>query len=86
MRTASRDTTLPFGGGKDGESKIMVRKGQNVVFSSYSTHRSTNIYGPDGHKFRPERWEGIKANTPGYLPFHMGPRSCPGRKCVIHGI
>jgi cytochrome P450 len=84
MRKANKDTTLPYGGGADGEEPIIIEKGQKVVFSSYSTHRWSAAYGSEAEKFRPERWETFKVNDPSYLPFHMGPRSCPGREYHFH--
>jgi len=83
MRTANKDTTLPFGGGTKGNSKIFVRSGQNVVFSSYSMHQSHEPYGIDAAEFRPERWARLKVNDPSYVPFHIGPRACPGRKSPL---
>ncbi len=60
-RVAVRDTVLPRGGGPDGLSPVMVKKGQNVAYSVYALHRRTDIYGEDALQFRPERWgEGNK--------------------------
>jgi hypothetical protein len=84
MRKAKKDTTLPSGGGPDGEEPIIIEKDRKVVFSSYSTHRWSAAYGSDAEDFRPERWEAFKVNDPSYLPFHMGPRSCPGREYHFH--
>lgn len=79
-RVANKDTTLPYGGGADGTSSILVRKGQRVVYSSWATHRSIKSFGDDAHDFRPERWVNMKAEALGYIPFNSGPRACPGRK------
>lgn len=59
-RYAARDTILPRGGGPDEKSPILVKKGTTVLFSSYTLHRRTDIYGEDAHLFRPERWENLK--------------------------
>ena len=79
-RVANKDTILPHGGGADGESNVLVQKGQRVVFSTWATHRSTRSFGDDAYEFRPERWEHLKGELPGFLPFSSGPRACPGRK------
>ena len=86
-REAVRTTTLPRGGGPDGQSPVIVRKGETVGYAVYTMHRSPEIYGSDANDFRPERWiEGepnhvnIKQLGWGYLPFNGGPRICLGRK------
>lgn len=79
-RTANRDTWLPTGGGPDGNSSVLIKKGARVIFSSWATHRSKESFGNDAEEFRPERWENLKAETMGFIPFNLGPRACPGRK------
>ncbi|PIG88547.1 n-alkane-inducible cytochrome P450, partial [Aspergillus arachidicola] len=86
-RTAHKTTILPTGGGKDRNKPVLVRKGQNVAFCVYAMHRREDLYGPDAHLFRPERWaENLplyrdeKTAMWGYLPFNGGPRVCLGRK------
>jgi hypothetical protein len=81
-------TTLPSGGGPDGISPILVRKGEAVGYCIYAMHRRRDLYGEDAEQFRPERWDaGDESNTVnlknigwGYLPFNGGPRVCLGRK------
>lgn len=75
-------TTLPTGGGEDGKSPILVRKGEAVGYCVYAMHRRTDLYGEDAHDFKPERWENdaLKDIGWGYLPFNGGPRICLGRK------
>lgn len=82
-RTARRTTFLPTGGGPDGTSPVLIRKGENVAFSVYSMHRRKDLYGEDAEEFRPERWDEDLpeyTKTWGYLPFSGGPRICLGRK------
>ncbi len=89
-RVALKTTTLPTGGGPDGKSPVLVRRGEAVAYSVYSLHRQTHLYGEDSEEFRPERWE--DKNMPlfrdettanwGYLPFNGGPRACLGREYI----
>ncbi|KAL8677969.1 MAG: hypothetical protein Q9186_005635 [Xanthomendoza sp. 1 TL-2023] len=81
FRTSVRDTTLPFGGGADGQSPVMVSAGTLVYYHVYSMHRLESIYGPDAADFKPERWESIRPGW-GFLPFNGGPRICLGRKSL----
>jgi cytochrome P450 len=80
-RAAVRTTTIPTGGGPDGQSPILVRKGEAVGYCVYAMHRRKDIYGEDALEFRPERWEGngLKDVGYGYLPFNGGPRVCLGQ-------
>ena len=80
------DTTLPRGAGLNGHSAFPIKKGQHIVFSSFSAHRQPDIFGEDCLDFRPERWDKIKPNSIGYLPFHIGPRSCVGREYFMQGL
>jgi cytochrome P450 len=66
-RYANKDTTIPRGGGKDGKSKIFIKKGSTVEYSVHVMHRRQDLWGPDADDFRPERWEGRKAGWE-YLP------------------
>ena len=77
-RVANKDTTLPLGGGSDGQSPIYVHRGQMVVYQSYSLHRRVDLWGPDANEFRPERWYKVRPGFE-YLPFNAGPRICPGK-------
>ncbi|KXX74791.1 Cytochrome P450 52A13 [Madurella mycetomatis] len=84
-REAVKTTILPTGGGPDGKSPIMVRKGEMVVFSQYVNSRKKNIFGPDADDFRPERWETGELDDIGwaYFPFIGGPRKCLGEDFAI---
>lgn len=84
-RFANKDTTIPRGGGPDGQSPIFVPKGQIVAYAVYAMHRRKDIYGPDALEFRPERWapeEGLRPGW-GYLPFNGGPRICVGQQFAL---
>jgi cytochrome P450 len=82
VRTATKDTVLPVGGGPDGQSPIFVAKGQNIGFDIYSLHRRRDIYGSDAEEFKPERWENLRPGW-GYLPFGGGPRKCIGQQFAL---
>lgn len=58
-RRAKADTTLPRGGGQDGQSPIVVRAGTTVVWSTYSLNRDPRWYGRDWAEYRPERWASV---------------------------
>ena len=85
-RTVHRTTTLPRGGGPDGLSPVLVRKGDNIAFCVHAMHRRKDLFGEDAKEFRPERWD---ENLPlhqdeinmtwGFLPFNGGPRVCLGQ-------
>jgi cytochrome P450 len=80
-----KTTTLPIGGGPDGNSPILVRRGEVVIFSPYVNARRKNIYGQDADEFRPERWETGELASIGwaYLPFNGGPRTCLGQDFAL---
>ncbi|KAK3297985.1 cytochrome P450 [Chaetomium fimeti] len=84
-REAVKTTLLPTGGGPDGTSPIMVRKGEVVVFSQYVNSRRKNIFGPDADDFRPERWETGELDKIGwgFFPFIGGPRQCLGEDFAL---
>ncbi|RAK96990.1 cytochrome P450 [Aspergillus ibericus CBS 121593] len=83
FRVAVKDTSLPLGGGPDQKSPVYVRKGELVAYSVYAMHRQTNLYGPDAHSFRPERWEENSKRGWDYLPFNGGPRICLGQQYAL---
>lgn len=85
-RMALKTTTLPIGGGPDGQSPILVRQGEAVGYCVYAMHRRKDIYGNDACEFRPERWEDGKLLRDvgyGYLPFNGGPRVCLGQEFAL---
>ncbi|KAK9421291.1 putative N-alkane-inducible cytochrome P450 [Seiridium unicorne] len=84
VRFANKATVLPRGGGTDGKSPLLLRKGNGVGWSLYHLHRREELYGADARKYKPERWEsgelvkkvGLGA---GFVDFHGGPRLCLGK-------
>ncbi|KAL6454247.1 CYP52A10 Cytochrome P450 52A10 [Candida maltosa Xu316] len=84
-RFAAKNTTLPHGGGKDGMSPILVKKGQTVMYSVYALQRDEKYYGKDANEFRPERWFEPEVRKLGwaFLPFNGGPRICLGQQFAL---
>ena len=81
-RRATKDTTIPRGGGLDGNSPVYVRKGQEVNYTTHAMHRRKDIWGPDAGEFKPERWVGRKPGWE-FLPFNGGPRICLGQQFAL---
>lgn len=84
-RLATKDTTLPRGGGPNGQDPVFVPKGEVVAYSVFVTHRNPAIYGKDANTFRPERWgeARLKKVGWGFLPFNGGPRICLGQQLAL---
>lgn len=82
IRCAQRDTVLPVGGGEDGRSPILVRKGMMVSLNVWCMHHDPDTWGPDVHVFKPERWVG-KRPLWEFVPFYGGPRICPANQQVL---
>ncbi|EXJ86289.1 hypothetical protein A1O1_06659 [Capronia coronata CBS 617.96] len=78
-RAAIHDTTLPRGGGLDGESPVFVPKGTQVLIPTYSMQHREDIWGPDVEEFRPERWQDRKFGWD-FIPFGGGARQCLGQQ------
>jgi cytochrome P450 len=76
---------LPTGGGPDGNSPILVRKGELVVISQYVNSRMKSLFGQDAYEFRPERWENGSLTGIGwaFFPFSGGPRQCLGQDFAL---
>jgi cytochrome P450 len=81
-RRAVKNTTLPRGGGADGQSPIYIRAGQEVGYNTHVMHRRTDIWGEDANDFVPERWESCKPGWE-YVPFNGGPRICLGQQFAL---
>lgn len=83
FRDATKDTTIPTGGGPDGTSPIFVPKGTTVAYTVYCTHRIEEYYGKDAEEFIPERWASQPKLGWAYLPFNGGPRICLGQQFAL---
>ncbi|CAN3375045.1 hypothetical protein DIURU_005153 [Diutina rugosa] len=84
-RRVEEDTTLPRGGGVNGDKPVFVPKGSSVSYQVYSMHRDPKYYGEDAEEFRPERWFEPETRKLGwaYLPFNGGPRICLGQQFAL---
>lgn len=61
---------------------VAVPAGATVGVCAYALHRDPEIYGPDPHVFRPERWLARPLDArvvAAFCPFLKGPRACPGK-------
>lgn len=83
FRDATKDTTLPTGGGEDGTAPVFVGKGTTVVYMTYVTQRLKEFYGEDAAEFKPERWASNQKLGWAYLPFNGGPRICLGQQFAL---
>ena len=81
-RRSTKITTLPRGGGPDGQSPVIIPAGCEVNYSIHVTHRRKDIWGPDAEEFRPERFQGRKPGWE-FLPFNGGPRICIGQQFAL---
>lgn len=88
-RFSVQTTTLPHGGGDDGESPILIPKGTLIAFSTFATHHSRKLYGDDADRFRIDRWvdDSVKERRMidwSYHPFIGGPRKCLGGELAVY--
>ncbi|KAH7271076.1 cytochrome P450 [Fusarium solani] len=81
-RVAVRDTTIPRGGGADGQSPLLVPRGTAMFYNVYAMHRSEAVFGPGADEFIPERWRDLRPGW-GYLPFNGGARACIGQQYAL---
>ncbi|KAJ5949971.1 hypothetical protein N7454_001555 [Penicillium verhagenii] len=83
FRVATKDTSLPVGGGPDKQSPVYIKKGTMCAYNVYAMHRRTDLWGKDARSFRPERWEENAKHGWEYLPFNGGPRICLGQQYAL---
>lgn len=81
-RRTTRPTTLPRGGGPDGQSPIYLPANVEVNYTTHAMHRRTDLWGPDAKEFKPERWDGRRPGWE-FLPFNGGPRICIGQQFAL---
>lgn len=85
FKVAVEDTTLPRGGGPEGQDPMFIAKGTTLLYSVHAMHMDPDIYGKDANQFRPERWfdPAMKKMGWAYLPFNGGPRICLGQQFAL---
>ncbi|KAL4906759.1 hypothetical protein BDW74DRAFT_189928, partial [Aspergillus multicolor] len=89
IRFALTDTSLPTGGGENGDLSITILKGDAVAYSTYAMQRRADLYPPVSDKFAdpaifsPERWEVWSPKPWHYIPFNGGPRICIGQNFAL---
>ncbi len=89
VRVALQDTTLPHGGGPDGNSPIGILKDTRIAYSTHYLHLTRSIYPPtsdsfpDPLKFAPKRWSTWQPAHWSYIPFNGGPRICVGQQFAL---
>ncbi|KAK7992737.1 hypothetical protein PG988_001531 [Apiospora saccharicola] len=81
-RIANKDTWLPTGGGPEGRDSLLIKRGQPLVLSTWGAGRHPGHFGDDALEFRAERWDALPVDTPGFLPFFIGPRTFSGQAYV----
>lgn len=92
VRFALSDTTLPSGGGSNGDLPLPILKGDGVIYSTLAMQRRADLYPPESEKFAdpaifsPERWESWQPKAWQYIPFNGGPRICIGQNFALAEI
>ncbi|XP_050372456.1 cytochrome P450 CYP749A22-like [Argentina anserina] len=79
VRKSGREVTL---------GKVIVPAGLELVVSILAVHREPQIWGPDAHLFKPERFskgvaKATNNNIGAFLPFGLGPRTCVGLNFAV---
>ena len=89
VRLALKDTTLPHGGGPDGNQPVGVLKDNPIGYSTLTMQRRQDLYPPPSpsfppvDQFVPERWDNWVPKSWQYIPFNGGPRICIGQQFAL---
>ncbi|KAI4125118.1 MAG: hypothetical protein LQ338_004446 [Usnochroma carphineum] len=78
-RVALRRSTLPTGGGVNGDQPVFVPTGTTVISNFYALHRDQDVYGENIEAFDPDRWMNIQPNPWQFMGFGGGQRACLGQ-------
>jgi cytochrome P450 len=82
-RRALCDLTLPTGGGPNGDQPLHCPAGTNSLVNFWSMNLNSDVFGPDAHAFKPERWDKIRPSPREFSAFGMGGRSCLGKEKAL---
>ncbi|PGH15533.1 hypothetical protein AJ79_02315 [Helicocarpus griseus UAMH5409] len=91
-RACVKDTSLPRGGGPDGDGPIGVPAGTGIIISYHMLQLNSSLYPPASDSFppanewHPGRWDTWFPQPWSYIPFHGGPRFCLGQQLAIMEI
>ena len=89
VRLALRDTTLPRGGGPNGDQPVGILKNTPIGYSALTMQRREDMYPTPSAtfapvpEFSPERWEHWTPKPWQYIPFNGGPRICIGQQFAL---
>ena len=89
VRMALTDTTIPHGGGPNGDEPVGVLKNTPIGYYTQYMQLSPEIYPPVSDKFpppeqwAPRRWEHWNPKHWTYIPFNGGPRICVGQNFAL---
>ncbi|CAB3253367.1 unnamed protein product [Arctia plantaginis] len=75
-RNVDKDIYLPTCG-------VTVPAGSGAVIGAFALHRSESSWGPEPHKFDPDRFlpeKSVNRHPAAFMPFSYGSRNCIGRK------
>ncbi|KAN0097938.1 Cytochrome P450 [Tylopilus felleus] len=93
LRIAMKDDVIPVEKpftDKYGVIHESISKGDTLIIPILSINRSEELWGPDSHEFKPERWQNIPeavSQIPGVwghlMSFLGGPRACIGYRFSV---
>ncbi|EPE07834.1 cytochrome p450 [Ophiostoma piceae UAMH 11346] len=86
VRLALKDTTLPTGGGPDGNEPVAILKDTPIGYSALVMQRRADLYpahSSPANDFDPDRWNSWQPKPWQYIPFNGGPRICIGQQFAL---
>ena len=89
VRVALKDTTIPRGGGPNGDLPVSMPKDTPFAYSTHYMQLTPEIYPPVSADFpppdvfAPRRWEKWTPKNWTYIPFNGGPRICVGQNFAL---